>query len=284
MSVINQMLKDLDKRQQGHQLRNIAPQQLQYAGQARASKSWILVSLISLALGALAVYVLQNWPHSSQAEAEHVLLPATPVAAPSAAPALASTPSASIPSVSVKDESVMAKDESGKVKSETAMTTPLQMASPHDRQSPTTEPQRGEYSAAPTTAAVDARAIATKNAVASSPALMTSSGVSSAAATPVATPEPSAAVVSANSAMVNTNTAMVNTNTAMVSANTALESAASSAAVNSLGAANVSGAVNTANTASAAYPQAERAMTVTEVSLTPPQLAQKQLALAKAAE
>lgn len=270
MSVINQMLKDLDKRQQGHQLRNIAPHQLQYAGQARASKSWILVSLISLALGALAVYVLQNWPHSSQAEAEHVLLPATPVAAPSAAPALASTPSASIPSVSVKDESVMAKDESGKVKSETAMTTPPQMASPHDRQSPTTEPQRGEYSAAPTTAAVDARAIATKNAVASSPALMTSSGVSSAAATPVATPEPSAAVVSANSAMVNTNTAMV-------SANTALESAASSAA-------NVSGAVNIANTASAAYPQAERAMTVTEVSLTPPQLAQKQLALAKAAE
>ncbi|MGL5907613.1 MAG: tetratricopeptide repeat protein, partial [Shewanella sp.] len=134
-----------------------------------------------------------------------------------------------------------------------------------------------EYSAAPTTAAVDARAIATKNAVASSPALVTSSGVSAAAATPVATPEPSAAVVSANSAMVNTNTAMV-------SANTALESAASSAAVNSLGAANVSGAVNTANTASAAYPQAERAMTVTEVSLTPPQLAQKQLALAKAAE
>ncbi|MGL4517324.1 MAG: hypothetical protein ACRCUH_11625, partial [Shewanella sp.] len=195
MSVINQMLKDLDKRQQGHQLRNIAPQQLQYAGQARASKSWILVSLISLALGALAVYVLQNWPHSSQAEAEHVLLPATPVAAPSAAPALASTPSASIPSVSVKDESVMAKDESGKVKSETAMTTPPQMASPHDRQSPTTEPQRGEYSTAPTTAAVDARAIATKNAVASSPALMTSScvSVSSAAATPGATPEPSAA-------------------------------------------------------------------------------------------
>lgn len=277
MSVINQMLKDLDKRQQGHQLRNIAPHQLQYAGQARASKSWILVSLISLALGALAVYVLQNWPHSSQAEAEHVLLPATPVDAPSAAPALASTPSASIPSVSVKDESVMAKDESGKVKSETAMTTPPQMASPHDRQSPTTEPQRGEYSAAPTTAAVDAHAIATKNAVASSPAPVTSSGVSSAAAMPVVTPEPSAAVVSANSAMVNTNTAMV-------SANTALESAASRAAVNSLGAANVSGAVNTANTASAAYPQAERAMTVTEVSLTPPQLAQKQLALAKAAE
>lgn len=258
MSVINQMLKDLDKRQQGHQLRNIAPQQLQYAGQARASKSWILVSLISLALGALAVYVLQNWPHSPQAEVEHILLPATPVDAPLAAPALAS-----IPSVSVKDESVMAKDESGKVKSETAMTTPPQMASPHDRQSPTTEPQRGEYSAAPTTAAVDARAIATKNAVASSPTPVTSSGVSAAAATPVATPEPSAAVVSAN---------------------TALESAASSPAVNSLSAANVSGAVNTANTASAAYPQAERAMTVTEVSLTPPQLAQKQLALAKAAE
>lgn len=277
MSVINQMLKDLDKRQQGHQLRNIAPHQLQYAGQARASKSWILVSLISLALGALAVYVLQNWPHSSQAEVEHVLLPATPVAAPSAAPALASTPSASIPSVSVKDESVMAKDESGKVKSETAMTTPPQMASPHERQSPTTEPQRGEYSAAPTTAAVDARAIATKNAVASSPTPVTSSGVSSAAATLVVTPEPSAAVVSANSAMVNTNTAMV-------SANTALKSAASRAAVNSLGAANVSGAVNTANTTSAAYPQAERAMTVTEVSLTLPQLAQKQLALAKAAE
>ncbi|MGL5390100.1 MAG: tetratricopeptide repeat protein, partial [Shewanella sp.] len=66
MSVINQMLKDLDKRQQGHQLSHITPHQLQYVERTRPAKHWILLSLLSLVLGALALYVLQSWTGAQQ--------------------------------------------------------------------------------------------------------------------------------------------------------------------------------------------------------------------------
>lgn len=56
MSVINQMLKDLDKRHQLPPLANVTPHQVQYAGREQASNKWLPVSLISLLAGGLSVY------------------------------------------------------------------------------------------------------------------------------------------------------------------------------------------------------------------------------------
>ncbi|WP_037459425.1 tetratricopeptide repeat protein [Shewanella sp. HN-41] len=60
MSVINKMLQDLDKRQQGHQLTNITPPQMQYVGRAGHSKKGWLIGVVCLLLGALSVYAFQG--------------------------------------------------------------------------------------------------------------------------------------------------------------------------------------------------------------------------------
>ena len=56
MSVINKMLQDLDKRQQGHELSNVAQPQLQYLARRRSSSHWLLLCGVSLLLGGGAVY------------------------------------------------------------------------------------------------------------------------------------------------------------------------------------------------------------------------------------
>lgn len=60
MSVINKMLQDLDKRQQGHQLSNIMSPQMQYVGRGGHSKKGWLIGVVCLLLGALSVYAFQT--------------------------------------------------------------------------------------------------------------------------------------------------------------------------------------------------------------------------------
>ncbi|PIW59987.1 tetratricopeptide repeat protein [Shewanella sp. CG12_big_fil_rev_8_21_14_0_65_47_15] len=60
MSVINKMLQDLDKRQQGHQLSNITSPQMQYMGRVGHSKKSWLIGVVCLLLGALSVYAFQG--------------------------------------------------------------------------------------------------------------------------------------------------------------------------------------------------------------------------------
>lgn len=43
MSVINKMLQDLDKRQQGHELSNVTQPQVQYLARRRSSSHWLLL-------------------------------------------------------------------------------------------------------------------------------------------------------------------------------------------------------------------------------------------------
>lgn len=56
MSVINKMLQDLDKRQQGHDLSNVAQPQVQYLARRRAPFNGLLLCGVSLLLGGGAVY------------------------------------------------------------------------------------------------------------------------------------------------------------------------------------------------------------------------------------
>lgn len=56
MSVINKMLRDLDKRQQGHQLSNVSSNHVQYTAHTTASPPWLLICGLALALFGAGVY------------------------------------------------------------------------------------------------------------------------------------------------------------------------------------------------------------------------------------
>ncbi|MGI2126795.1 tetratricopeptide repeat protein [Shewanella oncorhynchi] len=56
MSVINKMLQDLDKRQQGHELSNVAQPQVQYLARRRAPFNGLLLCGVSLLFGGGTVY------------------------------------------------------------------------------------------------------------------------------------------------------------------------------------------------------------------------------------
>ena len=80
MSVINKMLQDLDKRQQGHELSNVAQPQVQYLARRRSSSHWLLLCGVSLLLGGGTVYGWQFFmaepaeaTASSQAQEQHTL-------------------------------------------------------------------------------------------------------------------------------------------------------------------------------------------------------------------
>ena len=80
MSVINKMLQDLDKRQQGHELSYVTQPQVQYLARRRSSSHWLLFCGVSLLLGGGAVYGWQFFmaepaeaTASSQAQEQHIL-------------------------------------------------------------------------------------------------------------------------------------------------------------------------------------------------------------------
>lgn len=80
MSVINKMLQDLDKRQQGHELSNVAQPQVQYLARRRSSSHWLLLCGFSLLFGGGTVYGWQFFmaepaeaTASSQAQEQHTL-------------------------------------------------------------------------------------------------------------------------------------------------------------------------------------------------------------------
>ncbi|MBI1675308.1 tetratricopeptide repeat protein [Shewanella sp. DW31] len=56
MSVINKMLQDLDKRQQGHELSNVAQPQVQYLARRRTPSNGLLLCGVSLLFGGALVY------------------------------------------------------------------------------------------------------------------------------------------------------------------------------------------------------------------------------------
>ncbi|MGL5360973.1 MAG: tetratricopeptide repeat protein, partial [Shewanella sp.] len=221
MSVINQMLKDLDKRQQGHQLSHITPHQLQYVERTRPAKHWILLSLLSLVLGALALYVLQSWTGAQQGSQD-----------------------AAMPSTS-------ALASSGALSSKGALPS-MAAAKP---------------SSAETSASADTASPAGANATL---------GTHSAARANSGDINPAPTLSAEASAVSGIQRAAANTPGAIVSA-----SAVSAPILESAPVPTPAPAATPAATSPAAH---SGAMAVTEVNLTPKQLAQKQLVLAKSAE
>ncbi|MGL5395450.1 MAG: tetratricopeptide repeat protein, partial [Shewanella sp.] len=80
MSVINKMLQDLDKRQQGHSLSNITLNQAQYLGRTSSSRKWLVICLLSVLVGGLSMYAFQSSYRSQQT----MSIPSNIVATPSA--------------------------------------------------------------------------------------------------------------------------------------------------------------------------------------------------------
>lgn len=114
MSVINKMLQDLDKRQQGHQLSNITSPQMQYMGRAGHSKKGWLVAVVCLLLGALSVYAFQGINKQenvvSQTQTQLEQLPQPQLQASQTLQPIATTEPASSATVPAVDATVSAVD------------------------------------------------------------------------------------------------------------------------------------------------------------------------------
>lgn len=74
MSVINKMLQDLDKRQQGHELSNVAQPQVQYLARRRTPFNGLLLCGVSLLFGGALVY---GWQLFTAKPAEATILAQT---------------------------------------------------------------------------------------------------------------------------------------------------------------------------------------------------------------
>ena len=222
MSVINKMLQDLDKRQQGHSLSNVAVHQAQFLGRPNTSRKWLVISLVSLFVGGVSVYAFQAMYDSRNATDNSVN----------------TVMSAQTQSDNTNPQTdTPAKDMSASVES-----------APSVAQSPRVNASE------PTTESVAAN---------------TSPDMPNRAALPQesvqAHTEPQQVAVKANQAEVNVNQSEVKITQAEAKASEPVESASTQA-----------------SSQAAAQPTGQ--MAVTEVKLSPSQLAQKQLVLASDAE
>lgn len=69
MSVINKMLRDLDKRQQGHQLSNVSSNHVQYAAHTTTTPPWLLICGLALVLAGAAVYAYHTFTQATATQA-----------------------------------------------------------------------------------------------------------------------------------------------------------------------------------------------------------------------
>ena len=220
MSVINKMLQDLDKRQQGHSLSNVAVHQAQFLGRPNPSRKWLVISLVSLLVGGVSVYTFQAMYDSRNATDNSVN----------------TVVSAQTPSDNTNPQTdTPAKDMSASAESAPSMAqSPRVNAAPVE---PTSEPT------------IESVAVNSSTDTANKAALPQESVQ--------AQTEPQQVAVKANQAEVNVNQSEVKITQTEARASEPVESAA-------------------------AQPTGQ--MAVTEVKLSPSQLAQKQLVLASDAE
>ncbi|MEE1980159.1 tetratricopeptide repeat protein [Shewanella xiamenensis] len=228
MSVINKMLQDLDKRQQGHSLSNVAVHQAQYLGRPNSSRKWLVISLVSLLVGGVSVYAFQAMYDSRNATDNSVN----------------TVVSAQTPSDNTNPQTdTPAKDMSASAESAPSMAqSPRVNAAPVE---PTSEPT------------IESVAVNSSTDTANKAALPQESVQ--------AQTEPQQVAVKANQAEVNVNQSEVKITQTEARASESVESASTQAL-------------------SQASAQPTGQMAVTEVKLSPSQLAQKQLVLASDAE
>uniref|UniRef100_Q0HZI4 Tetratricopeptide TPR_2 repeat protein n=1 Tax=Shewanella sp. (strain MR-7) TaxID=60481 RepID=Q0HZI4_SHESR len=265
MSVINKMLQDLEKRQQGHSLSNVAVHQAQYLGRPNPSRKWLVISLVSLLVGGLSVYAFQA-SYGVKSIADNIANPVMSLqtqpdngspqidTSPLETETTTSTePTAEMAQVSPSSTEVPAKDMSASAES-----------APRVAQSPRVNAAQVEPTSEPITESV----AASPSTDTPNKAVLTQEQAQTQA-------EPQQVAVKVNQADVNANQSEVKITQTEPKASEPFVPAATQAS-----------SQTTPQASSQASPQAQSTgqMAIREVKLSPSQLAQKQLVLAADAE
>ncbi|MFB2638744.1 tetratricopeptide repeat protein [Shewanella bicestrii] len=260
MSVINKMLQDLEKRQQGHALSNVAVHQAQYLGRPNPSRKWLVISLVSLLVGGLSVYAFQasygvksvvddsvNPVASAQTQPDNVS-PKTNTSPLETETTTPTEPTVEMAQVSPSSIDAPAKDMSA---SSVAQSTRVNAA----QVEPTSEPRTEPVAASPSTDTPNNAALAQESAQTQA--------------------EPQQVTAKVNQADVNANQSEVKITQTDPKASEPVVSAATQVS---------SQTSPQASSQASAQAQATGQMAIREVKLSPSQLAQKQLVLAADAE
>jgi len=253
MSVINKMLQDLDKRQQGHSLSNVAVHQAQFLGRPNTSRKWLVISLVSLLVGGLSVYAFQ----ASYGVKSVVDDSVNPVASAQTQPDNVSPKTNTSP---LETETTKSTDTTTPTEptAEMAQVSPPSTAAPAKEISASAESAPSvAQSSRVNAAAVEAMSEQTTVSIAASPSTDTPNKAALTQESAQTQAESQQVAVKANQAEVNVNQSEVKITQTEARASEPVESAA-------------------------AQPTGQ--MAVTEVKLSPSQLAQKQLVLASDAE
>ncbi|MGR6500805.1 tetratricopeptide repeat protein [Shewanella sp. Koi 1] len=268
MSVINKMLQDLEKRQQGHALSNVAVHQAQYVGRPNPSRKWLVISLVSLLVGGLSVYAFQasygvksvadsaNPVMSSQTQVDNASpqtdkSPLETETTKSTYTTIPTEPTAEMVQVSPLSTEVPAKDMSASAESSlsVAQSTRVNAA----QVEPTSEPRTEPVAASPSTDTPNNAALAQEQAQTQA--------------------EPQQVTAKVNQADVNANQSEVKITQTDPKASEPVVPAATQVS-----------SQTSPQASSQTAAQAAGQMAIREVKLSPSQLAQKQLVLAADAE
>ncbi|MFB2641142.1 tetratricopeptide repeat protein [Shewanella bicestrii] len=267
MSVINKMLQDLEKRQQGHALSNVAVHQAQYVGRPNPSRKWLVISLVSLLVGGLSVYAFQA-SYGVKSVADNSV---NPVASSQTQPDNASPQIDTSPLETETTKSTYTTIPTEPT-AEMAQVSPPSTAAPTKDMSVSAESissvaQSSRVNAAP----VEAMSEQTTVSIAASPSTDTPNKAALTQESAQTQAESQQVVVKANQADVNANQSEVKI--------TQTEPKASESVVP-----DATQASSQASSPASAQAQSAGQMAIREVKLSPSQLAQKQLVLAADAE
>ncbi|MDH1471937.1 tetratricopeptide repeat protein [Shewanella sp. GD03713] len=265
MSVINKMLQDLEKRQQGHALSNVAVHQAQYLGRPNPSRKWLVISLVSLLVGGLSVYAFQ----ASYGVKSVVDDSVNPVASAQTQPDNVSPKTNTSP---LETETTKSTDTTTPTEptAEMAQVSPPSTAAPAKEISASAESAPSvAQSSRVNAAAVEAMSEQTTVSIAASPSTDTPNKAALTQESVQTQAESQQVAVKANQADVNANQSEVKITQTETKASDPVVPAATQAS---------------SQASSQASAQAAGKMAIREVKLSPSQLAQKQLVLAADAE
>ena len=168
MSVVNKMLQDLEKRQQGHGIHNISTPQVQYVAPNKATSIFVYCA-ISIGVG---ICLLLGW--------QHIVAPAEKVAQARSSEVIASQTQIAVMPDSAATDAVQARDESEvKIESEAQGNTDVLVGNKDPDVNPDNDPESIK-----TDGLVERTALVAKDAVKKEPNNLTASDLEISAAKP----------------------------------------------------------------------------------------------------